>query len=163
MSIIIKQNLHHPDCHMCKTPDWWYSDGEHYEPPPPPPLPVLGSIAKAGWAGVALGPLYFLLTAMLGWELGLGQALAAIAFVGGMVCLFTRLAPGGETRVCVDRASVVDIPEIGHFTVVCPYCSDRTEADHLPDGRVCLHSHIRRSGTRMCPASQQAFPLSEAP
>jgi hypothetical protein len=80
-------------------------DEGHYVPPPPPPLPSGDTVARSAWAALVGGPLYLLLTVLLGWEVpGWAAFLAVAAFIGGFVTLVLRM--GDEPRGPDDGAVV---------------------------------------------------------
>ncbi|MBC6462957.1 hypothetical protein [Actinomadura sp. HBU206391] len=80
-------------------------DEGHYVPPPPPPLPSGDSVTRTAWAALVGGPLYLLLTVLLGWEVpGWAAFLAVAAFIGGFVTLVLRM--GDEPRGPDDGAVV---------------------------------------------------------
>jgi hypothetical protein len=65
---------------------------EHFVPPPPPPLPQLDTMAKLAWVGLAGGPLFFVVSMLVGWEIGGWTAICAgLAFGTGFVALVSRL------------------------------------------------------------------------
>lgn len=71
--------------------------GDHYEPPPPPPLPTADSTTRMAWAGVIGGPLLFLLSIFLEWDLASWAKLAGVAaMVVGFVTLVARMRDGGD-------------------------------------------------------------------
>jgi len=71
--------------------------GDHYEPPPPPPLPTADTTTRMAWAGVIGGPLLFLLSIFLDWDLASWAKLAGVAaMVIGFVTLVARMREGGE-------------------------------------------------------------------
>ncbi|ACY98587.1 MULTISPECIES: hypothetical protein [Thermomonospora] len=80
-------------------------DDDHYIPPPPPPLPSTDPITKAAWISLVGGPLYLLVTVMLGWDVpGWAAFLAVAAFIGGFVTLVLRM--GDDPRDSDDGAVV---------------------------------------------------------
>ncbi|GAA2099918.1 hypothetical protein [Actinomadura alba] len=80
-------------------------DEGHYVPPPPPPLPSGDTVTRTAWASLLGGPLYLLLTVLLGWEVpGWAAFLAVAAFIGGFVTLVLRM--GDEPRGPDDGAVV---------------------------------------------------------
>ncbi len=65
---------------------------EHFVPPPPPPLPHLDVTAKLAWVGLVGGPLFFVLSVLLGAQIGGWSAIVAgLAFAAGFVTLVARL------------------------------------------------------------------------
>lgn len=77
-------------------------------PPPPPPLPQLDTTAKLAWAGLAGGPLFFVISMLLGWEIGGWSAICAgTAFATGFVALVSRLRAGAEEDEDDDDGAVV--------------------------------------------------------
>jgi hypothetical protein len=67
-------------------------DDEHFVPPPPPPLPTADAITRAAWIGVIGGPLFLVVSTLLGWTPdGVSGLLAIGAFVGGFVTLVARM------------------------------------------------------------------------
>jgi hypothetical protein len=67
-------------------------DEDHYIPPPPPPLPDGDMVSRAAWTALLGGPVYLLLTVLLGWEVpGWAAFLAVAAFIGGFVTLVLRM------------------------------------------------------------------------
>ena len=80
-------------------------DEGHFVPPPPPPLPSPDPLTKGAWAALIGGPLYLLITVVLGWEVpGWAAFLAVAAFIGGFVTLVLRM--GDEPRDPDDGAVV---------------------------------------------------------
>ncbi|RAY13104.1 hypothetical protein DPM19_21665 [Actinomadura craniellae] len=80
-------------------------DEGHYVPPPPPPLPSGDPVSRAAWAALVGGPLYLLLTVVLGWSVpGWAAFLAVAAFIGGFVTLVLRM--GDDPRDTDDGAIV---------------------------------------------------------
>jgi hypothetical protein len=80
-------------------------DEGHYVPPPPPPLPSGDTVTRTAWASLLGGPLYLLMTVLLGWEVpGWAAFLAVAAFIGGFVTLVLRM--GDEPRGPDDGAVV---------------------------------------------------------
>lgn len=81
-----------PEAEPGEEPSSGEGDDEHYIPPPPPPLPRTDATTKFAWIGLAGGPLYLLLSALLQWD-GPGWATfaAVAAFVGGFVTLVLRM------------------------------------------------------------------------
>lgn len=80
-------------------------DEGHYIPPPPPPLPSTDKVTKLAWAALVGGPLYLLVTVILGWEVpGWAAFLAVAAFIGGFVTLVLRM--GDDPRDTDDGAIV---------------------------------------------------------
>ncbi|REE99539.1 hypothetical protein [Thermomonospora umbrina] len=80
-------------------------DDGHYVPPPPPPLPSADPITKAAWISLVGGPLYLLITVILGWDVPGWAAFAAVAaFIGGFVTLVLRM--GDDPRDTDDGAIV---------------------------------------------------------
>jgi hypothetical protein len=77
----------------------------HYVPPVPPPLPSGDPVTKGAWVALVGGPLYLLLTVILGWDVpGWAAFLAVAAFIGGFVALVLRM--GDEPRDPDDGAIV---------------------------------------------------------
>lgn len=77
----------------------------HYVPPPPPPLPSTDKVTKAAWLALVGGPLYLLVTVLLGWQVpGWAAFLAVAAFIGGFVALVLRM--GDDPRDPDDGAVV---------------------------------------------------------
>jgi len=71
--------------------------GDHYEPPLPPPLPTADTTTRMAWAGVIGGPLLFLLSILLNWDLDSWAQLAGVAaMVVGFVTLVARMRDGGD-------------------------------------------------------------------
>jgi hypothetical protein len=80
-------------------------DDGHFVPPPPPPLPSTDKVTKAAWIALIGGPVYLLLTVLLGWEVpGWAAFLAVAAFIGGFVTLVLRM--GDDPRDNDDGAIV---------------------------------------------------------
>jgi hypothetical protein len=80
-------------------------DDDHYVPPPPPPLPSGDPITRGAWLALVGGPLYLLLTVILGWEVpGWAAFVAVAAFIGGFVALVLRM--GDEPRDPDDGAVI---------------------------------------------------------
>ena len=80
-------------------------DEGHYVPPPPPPLPSGDPVTRGAWVALVGGPLYLLLTVILGWDVpGWAAFLAVAAFIGGFVALVLRM--GDEPRDPDDGAVV---------------------------------------------------------
>lgn len=80
-------------------------DNGHYIPPPPPPLPSADPVTKAAWIALVGGPIYLLITVVLGWEVpGWAAFLAVAAFIGGFVTLVLRM--GDDPRDPDDGAVV---------------------------------------------------------
>lgn len=70
---------------------------DHYEPPPPPPLPTADTTTRMAWAGVIGGPLLFLLSVFLEWNLSdLAKLAGVAAMVVGFVTLVARMRDGGD-------------------------------------------------------------------
>jgi hypothetical protein len=80
-------------------------DDGHYVPPTPPPLPSGDTVARSAWAALLGGPLYLLLTVLLGWEVpGWAAFTAVAAFIGGFVTLVLRMGddpPGPDDGAVV--------------------------------------------------------------
>lgn len=67
-------------------------DDEHFVPPPAPPVPSADPITRAAWTGLIGGPLFVIVSSMLGrGNEGFAMLLAVGAFVGGFVTLVTRM------------------------------------------------------------------------
>lgn len=65
---------------------------DRYEPPLPPPLPLADQTTRLAWAGVIGGPVLFILTLLLDWELASWAQLAGVtALVVGFVTLVARM------------------------------------------------------------------------
>jgi hypothetical protein len=65
---------------------------EHFVPPPPPPLPATDPVTRFAWAGLAGGPLFFLIAAILQIQTARWVAVLAVAaFLGGFVTLVARM------------------------------------------------------------------------
>ncbi|MBA9006648.1 MULTISPECIES: hypothetical protein [Thermomonospora] len=80
-------------------------DEGHYVPPPPPPLPSADPVTKAAWLALVGGPLYLLISVVLGWEVPGWAAFASVAaFIGGFVTLVLRM--GDDPRDTDDGAVV---------------------------------------------------------
>lgn len=80
-------------------------DDGHYVPPPPPPLPSADPITKAAWISLVGGPLYLLVTVVMGWDVPGWAAFGAVAaFIGGFVTLVLRM--GDDPRDTDDGAVV---------------------------------------------------------
>jgi hypothetical protein len=80
-------------------------DEDHFVPPPPPPLPEGDVVSRAAWVALLGGPLYLLVTVLLGWEVpGWAAFLAVAAFIGGFVTLVLRM--GDDPRGPDDGAVV---------------------------------------------------------
>ncbi|SEF46877.1 hypothetical protein SAMN04489712_101115 [Thermomonospora echinospora] len=80
-------------------------DEGHYVPPPPPPLPSTDPITKTAWLCLVGGPLYLLVTVILGWSVpGWAAFLAVAAFIGGFVTLVLRM---GDDPHDTDDGAVV--------------------------------------------------------
>lgn len=80
-------------------------DEDHFVPPPPPPLPNADPVTKGAWVALVGGPLYLLLTVILGWDVpGWAAFVAVAAFIGGFVALVLRM--GDEPRDPDDGAVV---------------------------------------------------------
>jgi hypothetical protein len=81
------------------------ADEDHFIPPPPPPLPATDPVTKGAWVALVGGPLYLLLTVILGWDVpGWAAFVAVAAFIGGFVALVLRM--GDEPRDPDDGAVV---------------------------------------------------------
>lgn len=77
----------------------------HFVPPPPPPLPTGDPTTRLAWMALVGGPLYILLTVVIGWEAPSWAAfLAVAAFIGGFVTLVLRM--GDEPRDDDDGAVI---------------------------------------------------------
>jgi hypothetical protein len=80
-------------------------DEGHYVPPIPPPLPSGDAVTRGAWLALIGGPLYLLLTVILGWEVpGWAAFTAVAAFIGGFVALVLRM--GDDPRDSDDGAVV---------------------------------------------------------
>lgn len=80
-------------------------DEGHYVPPVPPPLPSGDAVTRGAWLALIGGPLYLLLTVILGWEVpGWAAFTAVAAFIGGFVALVLRM--GDDPRDTDDGAVV---------------------------------------------------------
>jgi hypothetical protein len=80
-------------------------DEGHYIPPVPPPLPSGDAVTRGAWLALIGGPLYLLLTVILGWEVpGWAAFTAVAAFIGGFVALVLRM--GDDPRDTDDGAVV---------------------------------------------------------
>jgi hypothetical protein len=67
-------------------------DEGHFIPPIPPPLPSGDAVSRGAWLALIGGPLYLLLTVILGWEVpGWAAFTAVAAFIGGFVALVLRM------------------------------------------------------------------------
>lgn len=65
---------------------------EHFVPPPPPPLPKTDAATKAAWIALVGGPLYLLVSVLMGRPVGPWMSFAAFAaFTGGFVALVARM------------------------------------------------------------------------
>ncbi|MFE2871537.1 hypothetical protein [Embleya sp. NPDC059259] len=65
---------------------------EHFVPPPPPPLPKTDAATKVAWIALVGGPLYLLVSVLLGRPVGPWTSFAAFAaFTGGFVALVARM------------------------------------------------------------------------
>ncbi|MFE3205480.1 hypothetical protein ACWGR4_43425 [Embleya sp. NPDC055664] len=65
---------------------------EHFVPPPPPPLPKTDAATKIAWIALVGGPLYLLVSVLLGRAVGPWTSFAAFAaFTGGFVALVARM------------------------------------------------------------------------
>ncbi|MFI1579359.1 hypothetical protein [Embleya sp. NPDC020630] len=65
---------------------------EHFVPPPPPPLPKTDAATKIAWIALIGGPLYLLVSVLLGRAVGPWTSFAAFAaFTGGFVALVARM------------------------------------------------------------------------
>jgi len=65
---------------------------EHFVPPPPPPLPKTDAATKAAWIALVGGPLYLLVSVLMGRSVGPWMSfLAFAAFTGGFVALVARM------------------------------------------------------------------------
>jgi hypothetical protein len=65
---------------------------EHFVPPPPPPLPKTDAATKIAWIALVGGPLYLLVSVLLGRTVGPWTSFAAFAaFTGGFVALVARM------------------------------------------------------------------------
>ncbi|MGC0414802.1 hypothetical protein [Embleya sp. AB8] len=65
---------------------------EHFVPPPPPPLPKTDAATKIAWIALIGGPLYLLVSVLLGRPVGPWTSFAAFAaFTGGFVALVSRM------------------------------------------------------------------------
>lgn len=70
---------------------------DHYEPPPPPPLPTADTTTRMAWAGVIGGPLLFLVSTLLEWNLSDWAKVGGVAaMVVGFVTLVARMRDGGD-------------------------------------------------------------------
>jgi hypothetical protein len=80
-------------------------DEGHYIPPAPPPLPRGDAVTRGAWLALIGGPLYLLLTVILGWEVpGWAAFTAVAAFIGGFVALVLRM--GDDPRDPDDGAVI---------------------------------------------------------
>lgn len=80
-------------------------EDDHYIPPPPPPLPSGDPVTVGAWVALVAGPLYLLLSVVVGWEVQGWQAFTAVAaFIGGFVTLVLRM--GDEPRDPDDGAVI---------------------------------------------------------
>lgn len=80
-------------------------DEGHYVPPIPPPLPSGDAVTRGAWLALIGGPLYLLLTVILGWEVpGWAAFTAVAAFIGGFVALVLRM--GDDPRDSDDGAVI---------------------------------------------------------
>jgi hypothetical protein len=80
-------------------------DEGHFIPPVPPPLPSGDAVARGAWLALIGGPLYLLLTVILGWDVpGWAAFTAVAAFIGGFVALVLRM--GDDPRDPDDGAVV---------------------------------------------------------
>lgn len=67
-------------------------DDEHFIPPPAPPVPAADAVTRAAWTGVIGGPLFIILSALLGRQNDdLVLLMAVGAFVGGFITLVARM------------------------------------------------------------------------
>lgn len=67
-------------------------DDEHFVPPPPPPLPRPDSVTRWAWVAMLGGPVFLLLTALLGQQVADWIVVTALAaFVGGFITLVARM------------------------------------------------------------------------
>jgi hypothetical protein len=65
---------------------------EHFVPAPPPPLPKTDAATKIAWIALVGGPLYLLVSVLLGRPVGPWTSFAAFAaFTGGFVALVARM------------------------------------------------------------------------
>ncbi|WP_406287305.1 hypothetical protein [Embleya sp. NBC_00896] len=64
----------------------------HFVPPPPPPLPKTDAATKIAWIALIGGPLYLLVSVLIGRPVGPWTSFAAFtAFTGGFVALVARM------------------------------------------------------------------------
>ena len=64
----------------------------HYVPPPPPPLPQVDGVTRLAWLGILGGPLFILITSILGLQMESWVVfLALLAFCGGIATLVARM------------------------------------------------------------------------
>jgi len=79
----------HPD--PLAEPEELDEDEGGYEPPHPPPIPTPSdAVGRAAWAAVIGGPIFVVVTSLLGWDrlmTGLGVAIT----IGGFVALVARM------------------------------------------------------------------------
>lgn len=81
---------------------------EHYVPPDPPPLPKIDPVTKGAWLALFGGPLYLLISTVVGDSpSGLYAFLAVAAFVGGFVVLVLRMDNGRPPDSGSDDGAVV--------------------------------------------------------
>ena len=64
----------------------------HFVPPPPPPLPQVDSVTRLAWLGILGGPLFILITSILGLQMESWVVFVALlAFCGGIATLVARM------------------------------------------------------------------------
>jgi hypothetical protein len=70
-------------------------DGDRYVPPPAPPLPKLDPVTKGAWLSLFGGPLYLIVSTVVGSAIsGLAAFIAVAAFVGGFAVIVLRMDSG---------------------------------------------------------------------
>ncbi len=66
--------------------------GDHFDPPQPAPLPTGDPVTRAAWVALVSGPLFLIITTILGdGPGGLSGLIAVALFVGGFVTLVARM------------------------------------------------------------------------
>jgi hypothetical protein len=65
---------------------------DHFEPPTPPPVPLPDAVNRFAWAAVLGGPLFLVISAILGLDVAGWPGLLGLgAFVGGFITLVARM------------------------------------------------------------------------
>ena len=80
----------------------------HYVPPPPPPLPQVDGVTRLAWLGILGGPLFILITSILGLQMESWVVfLALLAFCGGIATLVARMGDHSSQDDGWDDGAVV--------------------------------------------------------